>query len=84
MTKKDLVEVVTSILYHHDPAGTYCNLNEIYDEYRQEAEMITNLFYNKNHTVRHALLVTFDHYFKNCYDIEKLGEAYREINAELL
>lgn len=83
-TYNDLVEVATEILYTVDPASTYCNENDMFDEYENEAALIAEYFIKENMMLKRAVFRAFDKQFDGHYDEVKLNEAYRKINEYLV
>ena len=83
-TYNDLVEIATEILYAVDPASTDCNLNDMFDEYENEAALIAEYFIKENMMLKRAMFRAFDKQFDGHYDEAKLTEAYRKINEYLV
>lgn len=84
-TREDLVEVATEVLYEIDPANTYCNMNDIFEEYENEAALIADYFIKENMMLKRAMFRAFNEQFgKESYNEGLLNEAYRKLNDYLV
>lgn len=84
MNRNDFVLTVTNTLYVVDPADTFCNMNDMINEYRGEAERIAELFIDEKLTLAQSMHETFEEKFDGHYDFDKLNKAKKLINEILL
>lgn len=83
MNREDFVEVLTLALYELDPATTYCNMNDMFDEYANEANHVAGLFIGNNMPFKLALFEVFDEYFSGAYNEELLNEVFLNVNERM-
>ena len=84
-TRNDLIEVATEVLYEIDPANTYCNMNDIFEEYENEATLLADYFIKENMMLSTALTRTFNEQFgEGNYNTELLRAAYLKLNDYLV
>ena len=84
MKREDFVKALTEELYRVDPAKTDCNLNDLYDEYANEATYVAGRFIDNNMSFKLALFEVFDESFgEGVYDSVLLGEVYRNVNERM-
>jgi len=84
MNREDLVKVLTEELYRVDPANTDCNLNDLFDEYIDEANYVAALFVDNGMTFKTALFEALDESFGDgICDDELLNEVYRTVNERM-
>lgn len=83
MNRELLIELLEINLYEFDPAGTDCNLNDVYDEYATEAMLIADAFIAGD-SLKNSMIKVFDKTLNNAYNVEKLMKAYVEVNTQLL
>ena len=84
-TREDLIEVATRVLFEIDPANTYCNMNDVDNEYENEASLIAEYFIKENMMLSTAMTRTFEEQFGNGnYNTELLRAAYIKLNDYML
>jgi hypothetical protein len=83
MNRNDFVLNVTNVLYVVDPADTFCNMNDMINEYRGEAERIAELFIDEKLTLAQSMFDTFEEKFDGHYDLNKLMKAKKYVNDML-
>lgn len=84
LDREDLVKALTEELYRVDPAKTDCNLNDLFDEYANEASYVADLFVANDLNFKGALFEVLNSSFGNgVCDEELLNEVYRNINERM-
>lgn len=83
MNREDFVELLSLALYELDPATTYCNMNDMFDEYASEAENVADLFVGNNMPFKMALFEVFDESFAGAYNVELLNEVFINVNERM-
>lgn len=81
---KEVTELIESVLYEVDPAGTFCFGNEgMEDEYENEAKEIVERFVSGNQRLSVAMKEVFESQFDGHFDQDLMRTAYRRINNAL-
>ena len=83
-SQKDLIHALNRALYQHDPANTYCSLNEgMEDEYISEACEIARDF-EKGSTLQQAMNRVMQVNFNGQYEQRKLMAAYNDVRSNMI
>lgn len=83
INRDEFTKALTQELYLVDPAETQCNLNDITDEYINEARYVAGLFVENDMPFKLALFEVFDESFDGHYDVEKLNRVFVTINERI-